>query len=408
MSRVAITTFVVCSFASSAFAADAEEETKTPISNASEAATKTEPAKKTELVLTGWVEAFYQWSIGRPSNRITNFRGFDTRSETFTLSNAVVDAAWSRDRMRGHLALQVGHTPETYYLAEPSLAGAAGAGESNFRVWKLLQQANIGWNAPIGRGLLFEAGLFLSPIGPEGMAVKDQWNWSRSNLFFGLPFYHTGARATYPLTEKLSATAHVYNGWNSLVDNNRFKSGAFSVTYNDPDKLLIQVLYFGGVERPTAAAEGNAARHLFDGYVQFTPTKRVSLMLHGDVGFENNHFGRSTWAAAAAYARVELASFLFVAIRGDRFHEKAASNAEGAASSLFWPTAGSSGGVTSGTVTLDARPVDGVSIRLEVRHDQGEVPMYFRGDVATDATTGAFLPNSKSQDTLTLGATTWF
>jgi hypothetical protein len=57
------------------------------------------------------------------------------------------------------------------------------------------------------------------------MAVRDNWNWSRSNLFFGLPFYHTGVRATYALTE-LGITAGGYNGWNSVLDNNAEKSVA--------------------------------------------------------------------------------------------------------------------------------------------------------------------------------------
>jgi hypothetical protein len=100
----------------------------------------------------------------------------------------------------------------------------SGAGASNLDVWKFIQQAVVAWHAPLGRGLLLEAGLFLSPIGPEGMAVKDQWNWSRSNLFFGLPFYHTGMRASYGLSDTLTLSVAAYNGWNSVVDNNDEKS----------------------------------------------------------------------------------------------------------------------------------------------------------------------------------------
>ena len=128
------------------------------------------------------------------------------------MNTEVIDLA-----VRGRLALQIGHTPQTYYLAEPNAPGSSGSGSSNGDVWKFIQQANIGYEAPVGKGLLVEAGIFLSPIGPEGIAVKDQWNWSRSNLFFGLPFYHSGARATYTLTDEASVTAHVYNGWNDVV-----------------------------------------------------------------------------------------------------------------------------------------------------------------------------------------------
>ena len=64
--------------------------------------------------------------------------------------------------------------------------------------------------------------------------------------------------------------------------------------------------------------------------------------------------------------------------------------------------------MSSGTATLDARPHDNVSVRLEYRHDAADGPTYFRGAVATDARTRAFIPNARSQDTLTLGVTTWF
>ena len=50
------------------------------------------------------------------------------------------------------------------------------------------------------------AGLFLSPIGTEDLAEKDDWSWSRSNLFLTLPTYHVGAKATVAVPEATSAT----------------------------------------------------------------------------------------------------------------------------------------------------------------------------------------------------------
>ena len=54
------------------------------------------------------------------------------------------------------LALQVGHTPNTYYLAEPSsradLATSV-VGESDATTWRYIQQALLGYKIPLGRGL---------------------------------------------------------------------------------------------------------------------------------------------------------------------------------------------------------------------------------------------------------------
>jgi hypothetical protein len=363
-----------------------------------------EAPKGPNVTMAGYVEAFFQWNFNKPSNGITNYRGFDTHHDSFTLANAVLDASWKADRVRGRFALQIGHTGQTYYLSEPNVPGSGGSGSSNADLWKFIQQANVGYDAPIGRGLLVEAGIFLSPIGPEGLAIKDQWNWSRSNLFFGLPFYHTGARATYSLSDAASVSAAVWNGWNSVVDNNRYKSMSASFNYVIPDKVNSQILYFGGVERPIGAPEGNAWRHLFDGYVSVRVHERVELMAHGDAGFEKNTFGTSWWAAGALYARVKMASWLYVAARADRFREHAATNDAGSATALFWPSAW----VSSGTLTLDTRPSpDNLSVRLEYRHDQADGATYFKGDVSTDAS-GAFINNARKQDTVTLGAVAWF
>ncbi len=361
------------------------------------------PAGK--FTIGGYVEAAYSYNFNNPSNGITNDRGFDNRHNTFIISNAALDGQWEKSIVSGRVTLQVGQTPDTYYLAEPTSPGGSGAGSSGPSTWKFIQQAYVGVKAPVGKGLTFQLGIFLSPIGVENMPVKDDWNWSRSNLFYGLPFYHTGLRATQQLTDKLAVTLAVYNGWNSVVDNNKGKSVSVQFAYADADSLNFNVLYFGGPERPSGAPEGQPWRHLFDAWAQARPVDRLWLGAHADTGFENNQFGISWWAAAAGYAQVRLASFLYLAARGDYFREHASVNARGTASHLFWP----GDWVASGTGTIDGRPRDNISIRLEYRHDQASAATYYRGEVKGDGTAAApFVPNAKSQDTLTIGATTWF
>jgi len=98
---------------------------------------------------------------------------------------------------------------------------------------------------------------------------------------------------------------------------------------------------------------------------------------------------------------------VYVALRGDRFHEHLATDGRGRSSTpIFW---GGVEWVSSATATLDVRPHDHVSIRLEYRHDVADTPLYFgrnvRGDGSTDA---PYVPNARTQDTLLLGATGWF
>ncbi len=371
-------------------------------SNAAELEDK--KAKSEPLTFEGYVEGFYQWNFNNPDNGITNFRGFDNRHNTFTLANVALGVQWDYQNIIGRLTLQVGHTPATYYGAEPALPGAAGANASNSELWKYVQQAYGGYRFDVGRGLLVTAGVFLSPIGPEGMAVRDNWNWSRSNLFFGLPFYHTGVRAAYPLSKKWTVALAGYNGWNSVVDNNAEKSLSAQLTYTHSELLALSFLYFGGVERAESAPEGDPWRHLLDAHATWHVAPRLSLLLHANAGFEPNNFGTSSWIASALYARVQLLTPLFVVVRGDVFYEHKAGNAQGTASPMFWPVSW----VSSGTLTLDYRPHEQVSFRLECRHDQAEGSLYFDGNVTGDGINAPYVPNADSQDTLTLGMAAWF
>lgn len=385
-------TFVLVSGSRSAHAQDAAR----PVA-------ASEEPEESPLRLGAYAEAAYQWNLNQPSNGITHYRGFDNRHDTFTLSNVALDAQWNDDALIGRVTLQVGHTPSTYYLAEPSLPGAPGTNASGVELWKYVQQAYAGYRFDIGRGLTVTAGLFLSPIGPESMAIKDNWNWSRSNLFFGLPFYHTGVRAAYSLTDEWELTLAGYNGWNSVVDNNRDKSVSAQLTFNRPE-VALSLLYFGGVERATGAPEGANFRHLLDAHVTRHFGDRLSAQVHANVGFEPTTFGVSHWTAGALSGRVRVLDRLYVAARGDAFFEHVAENARGRASPLFWPIPW----VASGTATLDFRPHERASFRAEFRRDQADGDAYFGGSVEGDGVTSPFVMNRRSQDTVTLGVTTWF
>ena len=70
--------------------------------------------------IAGYIETFYQFNFNQPSNLITAYRDFDNRSNSFTIDNAVVDVSGQVGAVSTRIVLQVGHTPASSYLAEPS------------------------------------------------------------------------------------------------------------------------------------------------------------------------------------------------------------------------------------------------------------------------------------------------
>jgi len=342
---------------------------------------------ETKVTASGYLETLYQLHFQNPDNRVTNLRGFDVRSRSFALSNAVLDVKGERGPIAARVAFQLGDTPTTYYGSE--------------QAWKYLQVATL--TAKLPSDTVIDAGLFPSPIGPEVIPIKDNMNWSRSNLFFGLPFYHTGITASHPLGGDWTGKLHVYNGWNSVVDNNGYPSVAASASYAK-DTTSAQLLYFGGIERPTGAPEGKAWRHLFDALAQVAVTDELTLLGHADAGVEPNDIGTSWWVATALYAKVALSDTVYSAVRGDLFYEKVANEGATTAAPIFWPTKW----VSSGTLTFAFQPVDNLSARVEYRHDHAQSDVFFGGNVGVDSMSMAFIPNRRSQDTVTVGVTAWF
>lgn len=373
-----------------------------PSARAQEAANPSDH-REPSVAVGGYLEAYYGYNFNRPSNGLTNYRAFDNRNATITLANAVLSVDASAQGFYGRIALQSGSTGETYYGAEPARPGADGAAVGGPEVFKHVQEAYAGFE--LTPAISAEAGLYLSPIGPEAMAIKDTWLWSRSNLFYGLPFYHTGARIKLRPSEKVTLRAGVLNGWNSVVDNNDTPSVSVKATLELSPRVTLDAHYLGGIERDPGAPEGPAWRNLFDTYLTWRAHDRVELIVNSDAGMEPNRFGLAGWAAGALYGRVRIIDRLFVAARGDVVFEKRAGNGALVSAPMLFPTRW----LTSQAVAVDFRPVPFASVRLEYRHDAAASALFFSGNVSGNGTESApFVANARAQNTLTLGMTAWF
>jgi len=233
-------------------------------------------------------------------------------------------------------------------------------GASSAATYRFIQEAYLGWNAPLLAGVAIEAGVFLSPVGIESIDVHSNWNWSRSNLFMGLPFYHLGLHVASALSENVSAHVAVYNGWNNILDNNAEKSVAGWVGFTSED-LSAQVLYFGGVER-----EGGNWRNLFDAWAAAEVSPWLSLALHVDGGFEPySGSDAGWWFGTAGYVRGQPTDWLALTLRQDVFLDRAPNDAP--AARIFWTTTPL---MASTTVTVQLPP-DGLDDGHRPAHSSG-------------------------------------
>jgi hypothetical protein len=361
----------------------------------------------------GAVEFLYSYNFNRPSNGITAFRGFDNRHNSLTLSNLVLGGEYTQQNLTAKLLLQVGHTPNSYYGSEPVGVTGGGAGSSDINTWKYIQEGWLAYKVNgVAKGLTLSAGLFLSPIGPEGMLIKDNFTVSRSNLFFGLPFYHTGARAKLQISDRWSSTLAVYNGWNSVTDNNDGKSLSGQLLYENPDKFSWSLLYFGGPERTKGSPEGDGSmRHLLDTWINWGANQRMTVIIHANAGMERNKFGLSSWYAQSLSGQIKWTKFFHTAMRADFFIEVVPNNGnqpvQQTAAPIFWPNEDGINYVASLTLNATIQPQDNLFFRLEWRRDMSRTPSYFNHQSVADQN-GVYSLTKTEQNTLTLAATAWW
>jgi hypothetical protein len=199
-----------------------------------------------------------------------------TPCAALTIGTTASRSRWPRptsplvdDVARGIIALQTGTVPAALYATEPTGAGAfASTGAQQLSI---VREAWGG--ATLARGLTLDAGVFLSPVGFDGAAAKDNRFWSLSNLGVGLPFYLTGVRLSAPLGENTTLTGGVFNGWNRIFDDNEGKTVGLWVDHQFAQGARLHALYIGGAE----GAGDRPWRHTVDVWADLPPRPGESL-----------------------------------------------------------------------------------------------------------------------------------
>ena len=100
-----------------------------------------------------------------------------------------------------------------------------------------------------------------------------------------VPFTHTGLKMSYGITDALSASLYVVNGWDNAEDNNSGKSLGVSIGYAPSDIFSGYVNYMSGPEQDN---NNHDIRQLVDLVATIKPVKPLSFILNYDNGNEQD------------------------------------------------------------------------------------------------------------------------
>ena len=358
------------------------------------------------------LDGYYAYNFNNPVGRVNLLRAYDVLSNEFGLNQASVvvehppDAAAGR-RWGGRLDLQFGQATDT-------LQGNP-ANEPRPQIYRNIFQAYGTYIIPVGKGITVDFGKWGSSLGIEGNYSKDQINYSRAYWFDFLPFYHMGVRLSAPISNRFMLNYWVVNGTNQVEATNGFKDELFGFTAKPSKGVVWTVNYYLGQEHPDRAVvpptspipvqpglsfaairpAPNGRTHIFDSYVTWQATPKLSFALEGDYFIQrlwkNEAPGQTSApshvAGGAAYVRYQFSPRIALASRAEYLSDRGG---------LF---SGLTQALKENTVTFDYTLADGFLMRYEWRRDFSNKPTFL-----TDVQNAL----SKDQTSATVGLIWWW
>jgi hypothetical protein len=307
-----------------------------------------------------------------------DLRGYDHKANSFGLDLAEI--VFTKDPAAGVIGYKVKVSAgEIAKLIHAAGLGTQPTGTANPESFDITE-AYISYTAPIGKGLRFDMGKMVTPVGAEVIEAIDNPNYSRSFLFvFAEPTTHTGVKASYVFSDNVNASFHILNGWDNATDNNTGKCFGASINVSAGDPFSASINYMQG---PEQADNNHDMRSLLDLVATIKPAKPLSIILNYDNAKEDNVAlagGTAKWDGLAGIVKYDINDTYSLAVRGEFFDDKGGSRT-GAAQKL-----------TEFTVTPEIRLAGGLIVRPEYRHDTSDKQSFDNG-------------TKKSQDTVALAA----
>jgi hypothetical protein len=320
---LALTTVAqVASAQSAAAASDSAPKAAEAAPAASDSAAKAAAAAPNffrDIQANAFASFGYLSNLNQPQDQGIGLRYFDNRANTFSvdLAELVVQKAVAK---AGDAGFRIDLVAGTFAGLEQSAGLRIGDNAD-------LQQAFVSYVAPLGSGLRFDAGKFVTHMGYELIEGYDGYNdnYSRSLLFnYAIPLTHTGLKASYSLTPKVSVMAMVANGWDVAIDNNAGKSVGLQLAVKPIDPVALYVNYIGG---PENSDDNHSIRHVIDLIGTLTVSPMLSLGVNADFGTED---GTSTvtvgkdakWSGVAGYAKISTTSPFSLGLRAETFKDE--------------------------------------------------------------------------------------
>jgi len=346
-----------------------------------------------ESKISGDVDSTYMWAVNAPTaGGVLPGRSFDNNPNSFYLSSARLQLERLADEkmiVGYHMELAAGHDPFVYDGSTVSL-----------------QEGWVQMIFPIASVIDIRVGKMATLAGFEVIEAKDDMNISRGFLFsLAIPFTHTGVRAAYISGDTIKFTLGVNNGWNTTsvasvtpglsisapeltyVDRDYGKTLEFQAALTPSKDIGVYLtIYFGDESTNYGTGPGSglySKRYVIDVVTSYT-LDQLTLALQFDFGSQQDAViaGRSGWSGIAVFARYAVSQLFAAAVRIEYLSDQNGglgfdSGFDGIGPVPFEGGAGSR--LCDVTLTLETKVASQLILRIEVRSDNSNDHVFFRG-----------------------------
>ena len=394
------------------------------------------------FTIRGGSSVSYNHNFNNPDTNLSQLRTHDANTNTFTpnLAQVIVE----RPATAGSATDRVGFRARLNFGSDARVSRARtnylpGTDNNEIDVQELYAE----YIAPIGNGLLIQAGKINTALGNETFTSWENPNFSRTfNYNLAQAFTTTGVRFTYEFSPMVKVMTAVSNGWDNIEDNNKGKIVEGALTLTNFGGRLTNYFYAShgpeqsngrgglgvnaGIPGPIAGGtvpaaqicltpgngcDATARRLVLDYILTAKVTDKDTLIVEAHYGNETRAGFDATrpaghnarWNAVIVYLNHDFNDQWALNSRGELFEDAGGArtctgnvlfNAGNNTCSLTTAPGGAGGlpqTLQSYTFTLQYKPAPALITRTEIRHDMSDKDAFLRGGRSVDnQTTLAF------------------
>lgn len=333
----------------------------------------------------GWLEGYYVNNFNNVARATANTnqtssviqsrdatvegRAFDVHNKSFTLNLAEIEI--EKVPETGGVGFKLDYAQgDTQDIIFDSIRAVSpqGVGPSD----RNFQHASISYLAPVGTGLRFDFGKFVTHIGGETIESIKNLNFSHAFFYtYGIPFQDSGVRMNYAWSPKFYNEIYLLNGWNVTSDNNTAKTIGLTSGWTPTDKLTVYANYLGGPERNDNNEDW---RHLLDMQIMFNPSDTLQTMVNVDIAKDKNALGAgqdAKWNGVALYLRKIVTPRFFPTLRLEYYND-----ADGFTTGVKQKLKGYT---LTGDYKLGKKDAMNLMVRPEIRYDKSNAKFFSDG-----------------------------